>query len=105
VLRRRLTAVNTVIEDVSRRHTTVLLDAWSDPRTRQHSMWSIDRIHPSADGHRLIAASVAELLGLPIDPAELRRPTGSPLDVSRRHLAELDWLLRYGLRRAVADAR
>lgn len=103
VLRSRLTAVNAVIEEVSRRHGTVLLDAWSDPRTRQHGMWSIDRIHPSADGHRLIAASVAELLGVPVEPADVRPPTGNPLEVGRRHLAELQWLLRYGLRRAAVD--
>jgi lysophospholipase L1-like esterase len=99
VLRRRLTCVNAVIEDVSRRHSTVLLDAWSDPRTRRHSMWSIDRIHPSADGHRLIAASIAELLGLPVEPADVRPPTSHPLGIGRRHLAELEWLLRHGLRR------
>jgi lysophospholipase L1-like esterase len=99
VLRRRLTDVNAVIEDVSRRHGTVLLDAWSDPRTRRHGMWSIDRIHPSADGHRLIAACVAELLGLPIEPADVPPPTSHPLEVGRRHLGEVAWLLRHGLRR------
>jgi lysophospholipase L1-like esterase len=97
-LRQRLVKANAVIEQVSRSHGTVLLDAWSDPRTRQHGMWSIDRIHPSADGHRLIAASVASLLGLPADPADTRQPAGSPLAVARRHVAEARWLLQHGLR-------
>jgi hypothetical protein len=97
-LRQRLVKANAVIEQVSRSHRTVLLDAWSDPRTRQHGMWSIDRIHPSADGHRLIAASVASLLGLPVHPSDTRWPAGSPLAVARRHVAEARWLLKHGLR-------
>lgn len=97
-LRRRLVAANAVIEQMSRSHGTVLLDAWSDPRTRRHGMWSIDRIHPSADGHRLIAASVASLLGLPAHPSDNRPPAGSPLAVARRHVAEARWLLQHGLR-------
>ena len=98
LLRRRLLAANDVISDAAHRHRTVLLDAWADPRTRRHGMWSVDRIHPSADGHRLIAASVASLLGLPADPADTRQPAGSPLAVARRHVAEARWLLQHGLR-------
>jgi lysophospholipase L1-like esterase len=99
VLRRRLIAANTVIEQAAHRHGTVLLDAWSDPRTRRHAMWSIDRIHPSASGHRLIAAGVAELLGLPVSAAE-REPVPASLvaDVGR-HAAEVRWLLLHGARR------
>lgn len=98
VLRRRLVAANEALADAARRHGTVLLDAWSDPRTRRHRMWSVDRIHPSADGHRLIAASVAELLGLPVDRVE-REPTPATLvDDVRRHLVEARWLIRHGVR-------
>jgi len=97
-LRQRLVTANAVIEQVSRSHGTVLLDAWSDPRTRRHGMWSIDRIHPSADGHRLIAASVASLLGLPPHPSDTQPPAGSVLAVARRHVAEARWLLQHGFR-------
>jgi lysophospholipase L1-like esterase len=98
VLRRRLTAANTVIEHVSLRHGTVLLDAWSDPRTRRHGMWSVDRIHPSVDGHRLIAASVAGLLGLDVESTDMDPVAGSLLEAARRHAKELRWLLRHGAR-------
>jgi hypothetical protein len=78
-LRRRLEIANALVRTVSRRHRTVLLDAWADPRTRRHGMWSIDRIHPSADGHRLIAASVMQLLGLPVDETVTRPPDHEPV--------------------------
>jgi hypothetical protein len=61
-------------------------------------MWSIDRIHPSTEGHRLIAASVAELLGVPV-PASAPQPSpASPMAVMRRYAVEAAWLLHHGLR-------
>jgi lysophospholipase L1-like esterase len=101
-LRRRLEIANALVRTVSRRHRTVLLDAWADPRTRRHGMWSIDRIHPSADGHRLIAASVMQLLGLPVDETDTSAPTTNPLAVLRRHSDEVRWLVTHGSRRAAS---
>jgi lysophospholipase L1-like esterase len=96
-LRRRVETVNEVIRDTADRYETVLLDAWADPRTRRHAMWSVDRIHPSAEGHRLIAASVAELLGVPV-PANPHRPAlAAPAAVMRRYAGEALWLLRHGV--------
>ncbi len=95
VLQRRIVRANEVIRDLARRHDTVLLDAWADPRTRRHAMWSIDRIHPSAEGHRLIAASVAQLLGLPPAAEAHDLAHVSLLDTARRHGREVAWLARY----------
>ena len=62
----------------------------------EHWFWSVDRIHPSAEGHRLIAAAVAELLGVPVDTAEPVAASGTA--VLRRYAVEAAWLARYGLR-------
>jgi hypothetical protein len=103
-LRGRIVSANAVIRELGRTHDTVLLDAWADPRTRRHAMWSIDRIHPSAEGHRLIAASVAELLGVPV-PTDAHEPIpSSALATARRHGREAAWLLRYATRRATRAA-
>jgi lysophospholipase L1-like esterase len=99
LLRRRLLAANDVISDAAHRHRTVLLDAWAEPRTRRHGMWSVDRIHPSAEGHRLIATSVATLLGLPVDQIEHEPVTAGRGDVVRRYAHEVHWLARHGARR------
>lgn len=98
LLRRRLLDANDTIRDAARRHRTVLLDAWADPRTRRHGMWSVDRIHPSAEGHRVIATSVATLLGLPVDEHEQELvPTGHGAAL-RRYAREVHWLARHGAR-------
>ncbi len=93
-LRARVVAANEVVRDLAARHATVLLDAWADPRTRRHAMWSIDRIHPSADGHRLIAQGVAELLGVPVPGADQELPAAAPLAVATRYAREAAWLVR-----------
>lgn len=95
-LRRRIEAVNAVIRDVSRRHDAALLDAWYEPETRKRWFWSVDRIHPSAEGHQVIAASVAALLGVPVETADRIPASGGA--VLRRYTGEAAWLARYGLR-------
>ena len=98
-LRRRILAANEVIAATARRHDALLLDAYADERTRRHAMWSIDRIHPSAEGHRLIAASVAELLGVQLDPDEHVPARGDFISTARRHCREAAWLVRYAASR------
>jgi lysophospholipase L1-like esterase len=97
-VRRRVETVDEVIRDVADRYDTLLLDAWFDPSTRQHGFWSFDRIHPSAEGHRLIAASVAELLGVPVEADADGPGVDSHATVLRRYALEAAWLARYGLR-------
>jgi lysophospholipase L1-like esterase len=99
-LRRRVETVNEVIRQAAQRYDTVLLDAWAEPRILRHAMWSFDRIHPSAAGHRLIAASVAELLGVPVAAHGDEHISTSPSDLLRRYAAEAAWLLRHGLERS-----
>jgi lysophospholipase L1-like esterase len=98
-LRRRVEAVNEVIRRAAHRNDTVLLDAWAEPRILRDAMWSFDRIHPSAAGHRLIAASVAELLGVP-ESAQAEEDISSPFDRIRRYTGEVAWLLRHSLERS-----
>jgi len=54
-------------------------------------MWSVDRLHPSERGHRLVAHSYAALLGVPGPGLE---PDGLP--PTRR--AKLGWLATKGTR-------
>ena len=96
-LRHRIESANDITRAAARRHGTLLFDAWAEPRTRRRSTFSVDRIHPSADGHRLIAASVAELLGVTIPPEGQARSPVSPGVIMRRHANEAAWLLRHGL--------
>ncbi|MFD4191650.1 SGNH/GDSL hydrolase family protein [Amycolatopsis thermoflava] len=65
-LRRALTAriaeLNDVIETIARRHGVACLDLGSLPGAYDLAAWSVDRLHPSELGHRLLARGVTELV-------------------------------------------
>ncbi|MEU9121496.1 SGNH/GDSL hydrolase family protein [Streptomyces sp. NPDC048506] len=77
-LARRMRAVNTVVHAVSARHGGVHLHLAEHPWTTERTSWSVDRLHPSERGHRLLArgfhAALADA-GLPVGP-----PPGLTLD-------------------------
>ncbi|WP_244215013.1 SGNH/GDSL hydrolase family protein [Amycolatopsis thermalba] len=58
----RITELNDVIELVTRRHGATCLDLGSLPGAYDLAAWSVDRLHPSELGHRLLARGVTELL-------------------------------------------
>jgi hypothetical protein len=62
-LARRVAAVNAAVDTVAARFGTVHFDAAGHPETYDRRMWSVDRLHPSERGHRLIAGAYHKLLG------------------------------------------
>ncbi|WP_431041023.1 SGNH/GDSL hydrolase family protein [Streptomyces sp. P1-3] len=54
-LRRRMEAVNTVVHVLSRRYGAVHVHLADHPWTARRAAWSVDRLHPSELGHRLLA--------------------------------------------------
>jgi lysophospholipase L1-like esterase len=96
-LARRIRAVNAMADAVARRYGTVHLDLLEHPQTYDRPMWSIDRLHPSERGHRLLAASFADLLtarGIPLYDRPGTEPTSPP--TTRR--AEFTWMATRGTR-------
>jgi lysophospholipase L1-like esterase len=91
---RRIRAVNTVTDAVAARFGTVHFDAVGHPATYDRRMWSVDRLHPSERGHRLVAYSYACLLGVP--PAY--RPDLEPSSLPPTRRAQLGWLATRGTR-------
>jgi hypothetical protein len=88
----RQRVLNERLREAAERHGVPVLDLFELEMTADPRMWSHDRIHGSAAGHALIAAGMAELVGLPGDgtwrvplPDRARH---SPLDVVRR---EAQW--------------
>ncbi|NYI91066.1 lysophospholipase L1-like esterase [Amycolatopsis endophytica] len=65
-LRRALTArigeLNEIIDVVARRHGVACLDLGALPGAYDLTAWSVDRLHPSELGHRLLARGVTELV-------------------------------------------
>jgi lysophospholipase L1-like esterase len=61
-LARRIRAVNAVTAELAVLHDTVHFDACTVDALYHRRMWSVDRLHPSEAGHRLLARSFADLL-------------------------------------------
>jgi lysophospholipase L1-like esterase len=96
-LRPRLLDFNDRIRTAAARYDVVLVDGFSHPLSVDPRLWSADRIHATALGHTLIAASAAEALGLPGVGAT---PATSPASATGRApfaaaARELAWLRTY----------
>ena len=94
-LARRIHIVNAVMDDVADRFGTLVFDAAGDPETYDRRMWSVDRMHPSERGHRLIAARFHDQLaaaGMTLGPRPEAEPTSAP--PTRR--AQAGWMATKG---------
>ncbi|MFF5174663.1 SGNH/GDSL hydrolase family protein [Micromonospora sp. NPDC000089] len=96
-LARRIAAVNAVTDHAARRYGTVHFDAANHPDTYRRGMWSVDRLHPSERGHRLLATSYADLLVARGHPVH-RRPDPEPGNPPPSRQAQLAWLAVKGTR-------
>lgn len=79
----RQRVLNNRLSEVADRHGVPVLDLFSLEVTADPRMWSHDRIHGSAKGHQLIAAGMAELVGLPGSDGSWRVPLPDRADHTR----------------------
>ena len=61
-LMRRINGLNAVIDDVALRHDAQVVDLDALPGTYTQDAWSVDRLHPSESGHRMLARAIAAAL-------------------------------------------
>ncbi|GAB3780779.1 SGNH/GDSL hydrolase family protein [Nocardioides pacificus] len=99
VLRRplwaRIERVNAVYDEIHTTYGGLRLDLAALPEVHDRRFWSIDRLHPSERGHRVLARRYAELLhgaGLSFEPPTLE-PDGGHLPSRRDDVA---WLVTEG---------
>ncbi|MFF2954837.1 SGNH/GDSL hydrolase family protein [Kitasatospora sp. NPDC057965] len=96
-LARRMRAVNTVVHALAVRHGAVHLHIAELPWTAERRLLSVDRLHPSAEGHHLIARGFHDLLtaaGRPLGPA----PAPEPAEPPPGTLADVWWMATKGTR-------
>ena len=103
-LARRMALVNAVMDGVAARFGTLHFDAAAEAQTYDRRSWSVDRLHPSERGHRLIACRFYDKLnaaGHPVGP----RPDAEPLEPAPTRAAEFAWMATKGsawlLRRSI----
>ena len=96
-LRQRIEELNAVTDAVVTRHRIGCLDLHALPGGYDRATWSVDRLHPSELGHRMLARGFGDLLseaGFAVPgPVSLARSGGR--DVTALH--HLVWLLLKGL--------
>ncbi len=96
-LHHRVGQLNDTIEQVVTRRGALCLDLHLMPGTYDTAAWSVDRLHPSELGHRMLASGFADLLasaGIAVPhPVELACSGGRQLTTAH-HVA---WLVCHGV--------
>ncbi len=96
-LSRRMRAINGELDRIAAHYGTVHWDASTDPETYDRRNWSVDRLHPSERGHRLIAGRLWDLLaaaGISVSDRPGSAPT-SPVPTRRD---DMMWMATKGTR-------
>jgi lysophospholipase L1-like esterase len=88
----RVAVLNKAVGETAERHGAMLVDLYADDEFVNPLLWSADRLHLSAAGHRRVAAHVLTALGVEADPEWLLvppRPAPTPWLAARG--ADLRW--------------
>lgn len=108
----RAAALNDGATVLAERHGTYLIDLFADETFHHPHMWSVDRLHLSAAGHRRVAAHVLNALGVGADEEWMLVPPvpeptpwllarGADLRWAREHL--MPWVGRHFRGRSSGD--
>jgi lysophospholipase L1-like esterase len=96
-LGRRVSAVNALTDEVAARHGTLHLDCGAVEGVYDRRLWSVDRLHPSERGHRLLAGSFWDLLAADGFPVGMR-PSPEPNNPEPTLWSQVRWMATKGTR-------
>jgi lysophospholipase L1-like esterase len=91
ILSARVTLINEIYIELSERENVILVPTWDSKIAHERRMWHVDRMHPSAIGHQLIADLVRRKLALPRRSA---KKLSTSINMSKKF--ELYWLVTNG---------
>ncbi|HZE40768.1 MAG TPA: SGNH/GDSL hydrolase family protein [Stackebrandtia sp.] len=92
LLTKRMLALNAIIRTVARRHGATVVELYGDEIFQDTRLWSEDRVHMSALGHRRVAEHCCETLEIPPDPCwRLTLPTAEPPGWLTRRREDVAW--------------
>ncbi|MCW3843562.1 SGNH/GDSL hydrolase family protein [Micromonospora yasonensis] len=88
----RVALLNRVVGEIAERHGAILVDLYADDTYLNPLLWSTDRLHLSAAGHRRVAAQVLTALGVGCDEEWLMVPPHpAPTPWLAARAADLRW--------------
>jgi lysophospholipase L1-like esterase len=88
----RVTILNSEVEAVAERYGARLVDLWGDDEFGNPQLWSIDRLHMSAVGHRRVAAHVLTALGIEPSPGWWEVPARLTHSWAAARAADARWV-------------
>ena len=92
----RVAFLNTAVGETAQRHGALLVDLFADDEFHNPALWSVDRLHLAAAGHRRVAGHVLTALDVKPDPewlAPVDRP--APLRWVAARGADAQWAARH----------
>ncbi|MDH6463305.1 lysophospholipase L1-like esterase [Micromonospora sp. A200] len=88
----RMELMNRAVGETAERHGAILVDLYADDTFLNPMLWSTDRLHLSAAGHRRVAAQVLTALGVGCDEEWLLVPAQpAPTPWLAARAADLRW--------------
>jgi lysophospholipase L1-like esterase len=98
LIRSRAAAFNDRLGDIARRYDCLHVDLWSMDVLADPTMWSADRLHLAAEGHRRVALRTCEVAGLSVQE-DWREPLAADVAATRGWLSarrqDLRWAREY----------
>src|SRR5450631_4050338 len=105
VLRRRLQFLNSVTFECRERFGSLVVDLASVPAASHPALWHTDRLHGNSEGHRRIAAALAEAVGYEVADWRAEPPPVPKSSLVRVALGEAAWAASHLLPWALEHAR
>lgn len=91
VLRRRLQFLNSVTVQCGDRYGSIVVDLASVSAASHPALWHTDRLHANSEGHRRIAAGLAEAVGYDVEDWRSEPPPVEQQSLARIALNEVAW--------------
>ncbi len=94
-LRGRIHALNAVVREAGATYGTTVVDFAAEPVAGHPALWDDDRLHANAEGHRRIAAALAEAMGLETEDWRGEPGVEHPPGTVRLVARETAWLVSH----------
>jgi lysophospholipase L1-like esterase len=91
VLRRRLRFLNSLTLQCRDRYGSIVVDFAAVPAASHPALWHTDRLHGNTEGHRRVAAALAEAVGYAVQDWRAEPPPVPKSSLARVALGEAAW--------------
>jgi len=94
-LRHRLEYLNEVVREAGATYGATVVDFAAEPLAGHPALWHDDRLHANTEGHRRIAAALAEAYGLDVEDWRTELPETAAAGAARIIGREVRWVGRH----------